>query len=107
MVEVATVGGLGALPLSYTGGVFFLDYLLRDSNPTPSSRNRTFADRCLNRYTTASFQRISLKRMVVCAYTKRGPGCDERPCNPLREGADGVADGEEGGGALWGRTSPM
>ena len=86
MVEVATVGGLGALPLSYTGGVFFLDYLLRDSNPTPSSRNRTFADRCLNRYTTASFQRISLKRMVVCAYTKRGPRVRRAPLQPTARG---------------------
>ena len=29
-----------------------------------------FTDRCLNRYTTASIQRISLKCIVVCAYIK-------------------------------------
>ena len=68
---MATVGVLGALPLSYTGSVFFWTTL-----PFPGFEPGTFIpkshfiDQRLNRYTTASFQRISLKCIVVCAYIK-------------------------------------
>ena len=68
MVEVATVGVLGALPLSYTG--FF-------GTTLPGNRTRHlipkshFTDQALNHCTIASIQRISLKCMLRYAYINR------------------------------------
>ena len=56
----------GALPLRYAG--FFGDPLGIRTRISIFPKSRV-TDRCLNHYTTASLQRISLKRRARCPYT--------------------------------------
>ena len=89
-----------ALPLRHTGD--FFDYHAGDRiRALPKSH---FIDRCisLNHCTTASFQRISLKCMVVCAYTNRGTQGSPHPSyqgdeHPLRSAATPLRRGGTSG----------